>query len=46
MRILDRYIVREFLKTYLVIFVCFAAVFTVIDVIDNLPKLIRNGATV
>ncbi len=44
MRILDRYIVREFLKTYLIIFISFAAVFIVIDVIDNLPRLIRNGA--
>ena len=46
MRILDRYIVREFLKTYLIIFICFATVFIVIDIIDNLPRLMRNGATV
>lgn len=46
MRILDRYITREFLKTYLIIFLSFAVVFIVIDVIDNLPRLIRSGATV
>jgi lipopolysaccharide export system permease protein len=44
-RILDRYVVREFLKTYLIIFFSFAVVFIVIDVIDNLPRLIRSGAT-
>lgn len=46
MRILDRYITREFLKTYLLIFFAFAAIFIVIDVIDNLPRLMRNGASV
>ncbi|MDD2331229.1 MAG: LptF/LptG family permease [Candidatus Cloacimonetes bacterium] len=45
MKILDKYIIREFLKTYLIIFFSFAAVFIVIDVIDNLPRLIRSGAT-
>ncbi|MBM4403664.1 MAG: LPS export ABC transporter permease LptG [Candidatus Cloacimonetes bacterium] len=45
MRILDRYIIREFLKTYLIIFFSFAAVFMVIDIVDHLPRLLRNGAT-
>lgn len=45
MRILDRYITREFLKTYLIIFISFAVLFIVIDIIDNLPRLVRNGAT-
>ncbi len=45
MRILDRYIIREFLKTYLIIFFSFATVFIVIDVIDNLPRLLRSGTT-
>ena len=45
MRILDKYIIREFLRTYLIIFLSFVAIFVVIDVIDNLPRLIRNGAT-
>ena len=45
MRILDRYVLREFLRTYLIIFFSFAVVFIVIDVVDNLPRLIRNGAT-
>lgn len=44
-RKLDRYIIREFLRTYLIIFFSFAVVFIVIDVIDNLPRLIRSGAT-
>jgi len=46
MRILDKYIIREFLKTYLIIFFSFAAVFIVIDIIDNLPRLMRNGASI
>lgn len=45
MRIMDKYIIREFLKTYLIIFFSFAVIFIVIDVIDNLPRLMRNGAT-
>ncbi|HQB97914.1 MAG TPA: LPS export ABC transporter permease LptG [Candidatus Cloacimonadota bacterium] len=46
MRKLDRYILREFLRTYLIIFFSFAVLFIVIDVVDNLPRLIRAGATV
>ncbi|HOH47583.1 MAG TPA: LptF/LptG family permease [Candidatus Cloacimonadota bacterium] len=45
MRIIDKYITREFLKTYFIIFMSFAVLFIVIDVIDNLPRLIRSGAT-
>ena len=45
MRILDRYFIREFLKTFVIIFACFAVVLIVIDVIDNLPRLLRSGAT-
>jgi len=44
-RKLDRYIIREFLRTYLIIFFSFAVVFIVIDVIDNLPRLMRAGAS-
>jgi lipopolysaccharide export LptBFGC system permease protein LptF len=45
MRILDRYVIREFLRTYLIIFFSFAVVFIVIDVWTTCPRLIRNGAT-
>ncbi len=45
MRILDRYVIREFLKTYLIVFLSFSVVFIVIDVIDNLAPLMRSGAT-
>jgi lipopolysaccharide export system permease protein len=45
MKVLDKYILREFLKTYLIIFLSFAVVFIVIDVIDNLPRLVRAGAS-
>jgi lipopolysaccharide export system permease protein len=46
MRRLDRYIVREFLRTFFIIFFSFAVVFIVIDVIDNLPRLLRAGASI
>ncbi len=42
---LDRYVSREFLKTYLIVFLSFSVVFIVIDVIDNLAPLMRSGAT-
>ncbi len=45
MRILDRYVLREFLRTYLIIFFSFAAVFLVIDIVDNLPRILRAGAS-
>ncbi len=45
LRKLDRYIIHEFLRTYLIIFFSFAVVFIVIDVIDNLPRLMRAGAS-
>ncbi|HNU54624.1 MAG TPA: LPS export ABC transporter permease LptG [Candidatus Syntrophosphaera sp.] len=45
MRLLDRYLIREFLKTYLIVFLSFSVVFIVIDVIDNLAPLMRSGAT-
>ena len=45
MRILHKYLTREFLKTFAIIFFAFAAVMIVIDVIDNLPRLLRSGAS-
>ncbi|MBN2830527.1 MAG: LptF/LptG family permease [Candidatus Cloacimonetes bacterium] len=46
MKILDNYMAKEFIKTYLVILTAFFTIFIVIDVIDNLPKLIRAGASI
>ena len=45
MRILDRYFTREFLKTYLLVFLSFGTVFIVIDVIDILSPLMRSGTS-
>lgn len=42
---LDRYILQEFIRTYLIIFFSFAVVFIVIDVVDHLPRLLRAGAS-
>ncbi|HOD17183.1 MAG TPA: LptF/LptG family permease [Candidatus Cloacimonadota bacterium] len=45
MRILDKYITREYLKTFLILLFSLSVVFIAIDVIDNLPRLLRHGAT-
>jgi len=44
MRILDKYIVREYIKTFLILMASLSVVFIVIDIIDNLPRLLRFGA--
>lgn len=46
MRILDKYLTREFLKTYIVILLSISLLFIVIDIIDKMPKLLRNGASI
>jgi lipopolysaccharide export system permease protein len=45
MRILDKYMAREYLKTFFILLASLSVVFIVIDIIDNLPRLIRHGAT-
>ena len=45
MRTLDKYIIKEFLKTYLVMFLSSAVLFIVIDIIDQLSKMLKYGAT-
>lgn len=45
MRILDKYIMREFIKTFLILLTSLSVVFIVIDIIDNLPRLMRHGAS-
>lgn len=45
MRILDRYLIREYIRTFAVILLSLSVVFIVIDIIDNLPRLMRFGAT-
>ena len=46
MRILDKYILREYLKTFLIITVSFSVLFLIVDIFDNFPRLLRKGATV
>ena len=43
MRILDRYIVSQFLKTFLIISFSLAFVFIVVDVFDRMPRLLRTA---
>ncbi len=45
MKILNRYITREYLKTFVIIMLSFLVLFVVIDVSDNLSRLIRKNAT-
>ncbi len=42
MKIIDRYIVTQFLKTFLIISFSLAIIFIVVDVFDRLPRLLRN----
>ena len=44
MRILDRYILREYIKTLLIIVFAFSVLFLIVDVSDRLPRLMRKGA--
>ncbi len=46
MRILDKYLMREYIKSFLILLASLSVVFIVIDIIDNLPRLMRNGASV
>ncbi|MCD4651641.1 MAG: LptF/LptG family permease [Candidatus Cloacimonetes bacterium] len=44
MRLLNKYIIGEYLRTLLIILAAFSVVFVVVDIFDQLPKLLRNGA--
>ncbi len=45
MRTLDKYIIKEFLRTFVVIFLSSSVLFIVIDIIDHLSKMLKYGAT-
>jgi lipopolysaccharide export system permease protein len=45
MKILDKYLMREYIRTFLILLGSLSVVFIVIDVIDNLPRLMKHGAT-
>lgn len=45
MRLLDRYIIREYIKTLLIILLAFSVLMIVVEVSDRMPRLIRKGAT-
>jgi len=44
MRILDKYILREYISILLIIVFAFSVLFLVVDVSDRLPRLLRKGA--
>lgn len=44
MKILDKYILREYIKIFLIIVFAFSVLFLVVDVSDRLPQLLRKGA--
>jgi lipopolysaccharide export system permease protein len=44
MRLLDRYLSREYLRFYLLILISFTVIFLVVDFFDHLPRLMRRGA--
>ena len=41
MRILDKYILKQYLGTFIIILLSFMAMFIVIDVFDRLPRLLK-----
>lgn len=45
MKIFDKYIIREYIRTFLILLASLSVVFIVIDIIDNLPRLMRHGAS-
>ena len=45
MRILDKYIIREYLKIFLVIAFSFSVLFLIVDISDRLPRLLNRGAS-
>ena len=44
MRLLDKYIIREYIRTLLIILLSFSVIFIIVDIFDQLPRLLRNGA--
>ncbi len=46
MKILDRYILREYLITLLIITASFSVIFIVVDIFDRLPRLLRYNAEI
>jgi len=45
MKILDKYILREYIKTFLIIIGAFSILFLVVDIFDRMPGLMRKGAS-
>lgn len=46
MRILDKYIIIQYLKIFFIITIAFSAVFIIIDVFDRLPRLMRSSSEI
>ncbi|MCK4655111.1 MAG: LptF/LptG family permease, partial [Candidatus Cloacimonetes bacterium] len=46
MRILDKYILREYIKTLLIIIFSFSVLFLIVDISDRLPNLLRKDAPI
>lgn len=44
MRILDKYILEEYVKTFLIIVIAFSVIFLVVDIFDRMPRLMKKGA--
>jgi len=44
MRILDKYILREYIKTFIIIIMAFSVLFIVVDITERLPKLLKRDA--
>ena len=45
MKILDKYVLREYIKILLIIFIAFSVLMIVVEVSDRMPRLLRRGAS-
>jgi lipopolysaccharide export system permease protein len=45
MKILDKYVLREYIKILLIIFIAFSVLMIVVEVSDRMPRLLRKGAS-
>lgn len=46
MRLLDKYLLKEYLKLFILIALAFSVLFIVIDIFDHMPRLLRRGASI
>ena len=46
MRVLDKYITKQYLTSYIIILISFSVLFIIIDVFDRLPRVLRHSSDI